>query len=435
MKKISDKVVCIICTIAMCITCTLSYSWKIAHKTYADTVPTTKQELGMWFSSLLASMGARLYITTAQGYEWLVDNFNSVMDTLSTGVTLYDIILDAQDRYNQQDSTVVLSDNMSKAISEYLSTLVHNDGLTSSSTDVVVGTYETTAQGTYLTNWTFDFVYAKSGPGYDPKYQGYFVGIDNQNVRVVGVITNSDYAFYFLCNEAFKRSQQYKGSGTYPITPPTPNTPNTNALVYPNESGYYYYSIGASYRPAYDKYNEIIPVYDQISGMTMLETAFYYAYGLGANAGGIEEISVSADGTLSLDDMVDTLDRNKETEIDYTDFLGEDAGTKTLAEILALIQEAINSGVTDLVDAIPQAEVIIKTPIIIPENVDIPLLFQGLPEVVEPECVTLGGCLVSGVQTVSQHLQNVYSSHSAISNFTAVSLALGVAIYIITGGL
>lgn len=431
MKKLSDKVVCIICTIAMCITCTFSYSWKIANKTYADTVPTTKQELGMWLSSILASVGARLYITTAQGYEWLADNFDAVMDSIGSAIYLVDLVQDAQNRYDQANSKVILSEESSKALTGFLQSLV-NEGFSEDSTDFEVGVYENETQGTYvLVNASTSYPIMSWVESGNTLYK---ISKTSQDVRTVGYTNNSNpvLSIYFVSKNSFFYKSENNINPSYDVSRPTSSA---GSATYNGET-YYWIMDTLTWYSNMSNLISYVPTFDYISNSTdRRNDAFEKTFGLSSAGDGVEEVQVYGDGTLGLDDMIDTYDRNKEAEIDYSDFLGEDAGAKTLAEIMALIQEAINSGNTELVDAIPQAEVIIKTPVIIPENVDIPLLFQGLPEVIEPECVTLGGCLVSGVQTVSQHLQNVYSSHSAISNFTAVSLALGVAIYIITGGL
>lgn len=418
MKKLNDKVVSIICVVAMCITCTLSYSWKIAHKTYADTVPTTKQTLGNFLSGLMASVGIRFYIASANGVEWIVDNFNNVMETLGILVTASDIYNEASANYNQNDSTLVLDSAYWNAIESFTNWVANNYNIDSETqgvymTDFVQTNYHTLSSGDRL-NILFNH----------NNNNTYFINnTSNDDVRVVLFTNEARTQIWGHACSLVRGDRVWYGNTTNPTITYFDTTNNVNGH-------YVTYGIGLSQgTDTVTMYQDFIVSSYSSNSSESRSLAEQYAYGGLA----LDEVPIYGSGEASLDDLLGV-----ETESDWTlDFTGikeaEQVQTLTWDMILELMRESTLTGVWD--EAYPVADVIAIDITINPNDVLIPDLFHDLPVIVEPECVTLGGCLVSGVQTVSQHLQDVYSSHSAISNFTAVSLAIGVAIYIITGGI
>lgn len=428
MKKLTDKTISILCCIAMVVITCFGVSYKVAHKTYADTTPTTKQTMGMWFASLLASMGARIYITTAQGYEWLVDNFNEVMRMANLTYTLGELVEDAQERYNEQSSTLTLPELPSKAISLFLENLWDN-GFRQDSIDFDVGEYEIDVQGTYaLIPVGNTYIYTRSNSNIMYYYtstpcRAVVFKMNSQMNRIVFVLSSQDA----ILSDNYRASNLVSG-GAGASRKWSYTTRTINNVQY-----------GVNYDNVYiDSPQYVAPNIPYVADYVfttenqMYLDAIALTYGAQAEAEGVQEIQVYGDGTLGLDDMVNTADRDKDVEIDYNDLLGAEAGAKTFAEVMEKIR-AILEGEQE--GAIPQAEVIVKTIVPVPSDVPIPLIFEGLPEIVKPECENLSACLVSGVQTASQHLQNIYNSNNNVANYTMVSLAIGVALYILTGGI
>lgn len=427
MKKLKDKTIIVICSICMTLMCCFGISYKYANKTYADTVPTTKQEIGKWLSALLASYGARIYINAVQGYEWLVDNFNAVMTSNNIVYTALDLATAMNDSYNSVDNTLTLDEEPSHSISVYLETFVNQAGLREGSEDTDIGNYEVEILGTYMAMIPNQIYLVRTYNGTDMYAQV------SKECRASWFTNGSRKNFIVFSLDGTAQVRWKYGADSWM------NWYGPRATV--NYNGQKYYGIDSTGDMPLTMTDGDFPI-NNVGNIstTQLNTIgnsrwIPYLYGETSEPSETQEITVYADGTIGLNDVVDTADRNKETDVDYTDFLGVDAGTLSLSDVMDKVIEAINSGVATWADAIPVANIDIITPIINPVDVPIPLLFDGLPEIVSPECVGLGPCLLSGVQTVSQHLQSIYSSNGSVANYTLVSLAVGIALFILTGGL
>lgn len=310
---------------------------------------------------------------------------------------------------------------------------------------VIIGDFEVVETGAYITNWTCDFTYADSGSNYDPKYQGYYIGIDNPNVRVLGISSGTSRQIYFIYDQIFKYNQRFVSGGSYPLSSPCPLTANTNArtTTYDNTQ-YYYYSLGNTYNANYDKYNEDIIFYDKFSDLTMLETAIYYTYGLGSSSGDItlNDIFALPDQAV-LDDLIGAADPNQDIEIDLT---GSDVSyttAATLEDILSAINNLVDTYVQDNSYAETIGKIIAQGIAIDDELVDVTYpeaLTWEVPDLISipavypiiyPDCPDLSACLISGVQEVSNTMNGIINAHPDTGNYVTAALYMGLVLLIL----
>lgn len=428
MKKISKYLTEIVCVCALVVCTCFGMSYK-ANKIYAsDLVPITeKQRLGAFLSSLAFSCGVKFYVTTVETWEWLVDNFNYVMLSLTLGKTANDVYQNANDNFDSTTKTYTLDPEFTEAVQEYLKYL-QGQGLNEYSGTVEVGNYTETTEGTYYEIPTNTMVVvSRNSSDYAQGFMSY-----SHPARAIEVTNqaNTDGMYIFVSDDL--TGQWWSGSGYG--TPNSGTRRNWN-FVTRTVNGKQY-GICDSWRTNGNLLNVLPKVKsthgDNESGYIL--TAIDYCYGNQAVTGGTETIPVMGEPNRYMYDTYLTLDRPSTYTVDYSDTDGAE-NLLTLDEIVELVNSLIDTGTQQQQQTIPQTQVQPQSQTIDPTTVQTPLEFQSIPTLVDPQCETLGACLVNGVTSVSSHLQSIYNSNESLANYTKVSLAIGLAFLLLGVGL
>ena len=384
---------------------------------FAEGEAPTKQTLGNMIITLLASFGVNTYITVANGAQWVADNYDHFVSTVSGLKTAYQIYEEVNSSYDATTGKGTLSADAYNSLAQYVRNFMSTYDVASDSEPVTVGEYITTGDGSFgrFVDKKCSITYSWSNNS--KSYNAFKV--TNNNVRVVVFRwPNSSTMATYLISDEFFQYNYIAGS----LTPPS-SEPTINPLTYTAPDNKTYYMYGLVQTHYYDMTDCSVPWYYEAATN---ERIWYYTYGCGLVIGGEQEWPVSYAGTDNLNDMVSTTDQN--AVFDWSRVAGID---KTLAEILEAVNELALTDAWDTVNfPVPDAKEPVPS-VPVPDNTPIPPWWDNIPELEAPTCPTLSACIVSGARAVSDNISSLMNLHSELAIYTGVGLSLGLALLII----
>lgn len=391
---------------------------------YAEGEAPTKQTLGNMLITLLASFGVKTYIGVANSAQWVADNYEQFINTVSGLKSAYQIYEEVQSTYDPATGKSTLSADAYNSIAQYVRNFMSTYDVVDDSNPVEVGTY------TELTDYPYivvpQMINYQIANIFNTQRMSIYIKPDYIDVRGVYIrwfdTNNNEYIDFYPVSTTLYYSNDNRQDSSYVPT----RFYATNSWIDQTTGITFYCDDDMSSNTMTNTLADIITVNDVHNRDAVIKKyAYQYTFGSLAVGGELSD-NIYYQGDQSLNDMVSTTDQN--AVFDWSKVAGID---KTLAEILEAVNEialtdaweTVNFPVPDAKEPVPSVPV--------PDNTPIPPWWDNIPELEAPSCPTLSACIVSGARAVSDNISSLMNLHSELAIYTGVGLSLGLALLII----